>query len=270
MKSTATILPHLLLLSTTSTCLVQGFGLTNDMRSQVSQQRQQQQLKISNTNENENEDEDEDESHLNTRREAMKHLFQTSILGITALTSIPQESKGACLAGDTSHDCIGIYKVPIDDNISHMVSTPEQLAKYAPDLRWTPPIEYPTNYNNAKEEIMALKDQVQALVPLVSKGDLTSAGVEILRIVPRITVAGRVVIGSLQEIDEFSMKAMRSELAHSEVLASLGSADVLIGQQFAGQFGSITVAQIQILEDLRDANLHYEELVKAMPTDYLG
>jgi hypothetical protein len=216
--------------------------------------------------------EKENTVHDSNKREFLKRFIPSSsiMLGLTAMTSFPQENQAACLAGDTSVDCIGFYKVPIDEAIRSMVGTPEQLAKYAPDLRWVPPIEYPKNYKLAKDEILDLKTNVQGLTPLISKGDLTAAGVEILRIVPRITVAGQVMIRSLNNTNEFSMKAFRIEVAHSELLACLGSVDVLIGQSFAGQLGSITAAQIQILEELRNANEQYDELVKALPEGYSG
>lgn len=211
--------------------------------------------------------------HTTSRRKALTNISK-SILGLSVITfatiNTPKQSHAACLPGDTSIDCIGVYKVPIDNNIKNMVGTPEQLAKYAPDLRYVPPIESPKNYKEAKEEILSLKDDVYGLTSLVSKGDLTSAGVEILRIVPRITVAGRAVILSLGSDEKFSMKAYRSDVAHTELLASLGSVDVMIGQSMAGQLGSITAAQIQILEELRNANESYDELVKAIPSDFSG
>lgn len=217
-----------------------------------------------------NNDNDEQNKVDTNRREAMKKIIKSSIVGLAALSSLPQKNQAACLPGDTSVDCIGIYKVPIDDGIKHMIDTPEQLAKFAPDLRWTPPVEYPENYKVAKDEIMDLKNNVQALPTLVSKGELTSAGVEILRIVPRITVAGRVIIGTLNAHNEYSMKALRTEAAHTELLANLGSVDVMIGQSASGQLGSITMAQIQILDELRNANEHFEEFIRAMPEGYSG
>lgn len=207
---------------------------------------------------------------VNRRQTLIQLILQPSILGITTVASLPTQNQAACLPGDTSMDCIGVYKVPIDEAIKGMIDTPEQLAKFAPGLRWTEPIEYPKNYKVAKDEILDLQSKVQELIPIVSKGDLTSAGVELLRIVPRITVAGRVIIGSLNNVKDFSMKAFRAEVAHNELLASLGAVDVLIGQSFAGQLGSVTAAQIQILEELRSAIEHYDELIKAIPEGYSG
>ena len=209
-----------------------------------------------------------------SRRKFQENISKSIVGWMTSMTIsttlLPQKSNAACLAGDTSIDCIGVYKVPIDDNIKYMVSTPEQLAKFAPDLRYVPPIAIPRNYVEAKDELLSLQEDVSKLTSLVSKGELTMAGIEILRTVPRITVTGRVVIATLGKYDTLSMKAYRTDVAHSELLASLGSADVMIGQSIAGQLGSITAAQIQILEELRNANENYDELVKAIPSDFTG
>jgi len=223
-------------------------------------------------NDNDNESDDHHDvttygGNKSTRRDVMLSAA-TTLTSLVLLPASPKQAQAACLAGDTSPDCIGCYKVPIDEAINSMVSTPEQLAKYAPDLRWSPPIEYPKNYNVAKDEIVQLKPDVNQLSSYVTKGDLTKAGVEILRIVPRITVAGRVLISTLEGRNEYTMKALRVEAAHSDLLASLGSADVLIGQSFAGQLGSITAAQIQILQDLRSANEYYDDLLKALPKEF--
>lgn len=248
-----------------------GYGFHSNQQSQKPRQSQHHKIRSSHFVDSYNNDDNDGQNKADLkRREAMKKILQSSIIGFAAFLPFPQKSHAACLSGDTSVDCIGIYKVPIDEGIRYMIDTPEQLAKFAPDLRWTPPVEYPKNYQVAKDEIMNLKNNVQQLPTLVSKGELTSAGVEILRIVPRITVAGRVIIEVLNSKNEYSMKALRMETAHNELLANLGSADVIIGQSNAGQLGSITMAQIQILEELRNADEHFEEIVRAMPEGYSG
>jgi hypothetical protein len=45
-------------------------------------------------------------------------------------------SNAACLPGDIRTDCIGVYKMPLDDAALNYVETPEQLKKFAPDLNW--------------------------------------------------------------------------------------------------------------------------------------
>ena len=97
------------------------------------------------------------------------------------------------------------------------------------------------------------------------KGEFTEAGVLLLAITPRITVAGRLIVRILQNDSELSMRAMRTEEAHLELLGSLGSADIVIGQALAGRLGSTTMSQIQILDDVRNAEREFKELMKAIP-----
>jgi len=215
-------------------------------------------------------------SSFSNRRDAIWKVFSTcSSTTILAQPFICKPSHAACLSGDTSPDCIGVYKVPLDDAISSYIDTPEHLAKYAPDLKWVPMTEYPKSYKDAKDELLILQTRLQSLILLVKKGELTLAGVELLEITPRVTVAGRVILGTLEKRGsggaggggggDLSMRAMRTENAHLELLASLGAADIVIGQALNGRLGSITMAQIQILDDLNNACREFEELIKALP-----
>lgn len=68
-----------------------------------------------------------------SRRQVMNYFMKSAIpLGLTMAS--PRPSKAACLGGDVSPECIGIYKVPLDDAIKKYIDTPEHSAKYAPDL----------------------------------------------------------------------------------------------------------------------------------------
>ena len=70
--------------------------------------------------------------HLTNRRDfILKPLVLASLLTID-----PIRTNAACLPGDVRSDCIGIYKLPLDDAVLGYVETPEQLKKYAPDLNW--------------------------------------------------------------------------------------------------------------------------------------
>ena len=88
----------------------------------------------------------------------MKKSFGGMAAAITVLTTAssvvvlhPEPVNAACLQGDLRKECIGVYKVPIDDAIKSYISTPEALTKFAPDLKFVDPIEYspPTSYNEA-------------------------------------------------------------------------------------------------------------------------
>lgn len=203
-----------------------------------------------------------------TRRTALS----TALCGV-GVTLLPQKARSACLMGDTSPDCIGVYKMPMDDTAVNYVDTPEKLARYAPDVRWVPPVAYPKTFAQAKSELESLQTQCAALDDAVLKGNLTEVGVTLLGIVPRLTVDGRVVIQTMNDAKrtngvDLSMKAYRAESAHNELLNKLGQCDVLIGQAIRGQLGAPAPAQIQIMTDIKEANLLFDELMKCIPDNF--
>lgn len=125
-------------------------------------------------------------------------------------------------------------------------------------------------YKVAKEELTALHSNLNGVNGMILKGDFTGAGIELLAMAPRVTLTGRTIIQTLQSNNEFSMKAMRVENAHIELMAALGSCDIVIGQALNGRLGSTTMAQIQILEDIRDADQGFKELLGALPDGFEG
>jgi hypothetical protein len=204
-----------------------------------------------------------------TRRTAIFNTFCSS----STLIILPKNANAACLMGDTSPDCIGVYKMPMDDRALGYVDTPEKLATFAPDVRYVPPVPYPKSYTEAKSELDSLQKRCAALDGLVLRGNLTEVGVEILAIIPRLTVDGRVMIQDLNDAKvisgvDMSMKAYRAESAHVELLNKLGQCDILIGQALAGQLGAPAPAQIQILSDVKEANELFNEFMKSIPDDF--
>jgi hypothetical protein len=189
---------------------------------------------------------------------------------------LPTRSQAACLQGDTSPDCIGFYKVPLDDSILPYINSPEKLAQFAPGVRWVPPIEYPATYKAALAELQPLKQRTAALNDWILQGKLTEVGVELLSIIPRLTVSGRVVVsnleGSSQEkrtgASDLGLRALRIEASYLELVAKLNSVDILIGQALRGDLGSLTAAQIQILSELRDSNNLFDDMILAVPKDF--
>ena len=114
------------------------------------------------------------------RRDSVGKLLRTFFFGLAIpnIKSIPCEA--ACLAGDTSKECIGYYKVPIDDAAEEYFDTSDNLEKFAPDLKWVPPIKYPKTYKIAREELVELQIRVQNLRNPTIEGYLTDTGTEIL------------------------------------------------------------------------------------------
>lgn len=88
---------------------------------------------------------------LNDRRETIKKLFSTTMMAsgmAYILGSGSKPTNAACLPGDVSPDCIGVYKLPLDDAVTSYIDTPEHLAKHAPDMRWVPLTEYPKSVSH--------------------------------------------------------------------------------------------------------------------------
>jgi len=206
-----------------------------------------------------------------------------------ALTQIPwlsslllffptTRTNAACLSGDDSPDCIGFYKVPLDDAILPYVGTPEELAKFAPGLRWVPLPKPPKTYKDARLEMDSLQEKTIELDDVILKGRLEEAGIELLRLIPRVTLAGRFLIEvyateetgtMIQPINEYTrMRSLRIEEALTDLLAILNTCDVMLGQALRNELGSTTSAQIQILAELRDAKSSWNEVQKAIPKDF--
>jgi hypothetical protein len=75
------------------------------------------------------------EQPLATRR----NFILAPAVSILASMLSMNPSNAACLPGDIRTECIGVYKMPIDDAALGYVETPEQLKKFAPDLNWVRP-----------------------------------------------------------------------------------------------------------------------------------
>eukprot|EP00560_Eucampia_antarctica_P000921 CAMPEP_0197833944 /NCGR_PEP_ID=MMETSP1437-20131217/20648_1 /TAXON_ID=49252 ORGANISM="Eucampia antarctica, Strain CCMP1452" /NCGR_SAMPLE_ID=MMETSP1437 /ASSEMBLY_ACC=CAM_ASM_001096 /LENGTH=103 /DNA_ID=CAMNT_0043438281 /DNA_START=323 /DNA_END=634 /DNA_ORIENTATION=+ len=90
---------------------------------------------------------------------------------VMAITTVPTTSivSAACLSGDTSEECIGIYKLPLDDSVASFIDTPEHLATMAPGLNWVPPVEYPKNIDLAITELNSLTERINRIPDFVFK-----------------------------------------------------------------------------------------------------
>ncbi|KAL7459619.1 hypothetical protein ACHAWC_011454 [Mediolabrus comicus] len=191
-----------------------------------------------------------------------------------------KSADAACLPGDLREECIGVYKMPIDDKALPYVESPEKLKLYAPDLTWVPPIESPSNYQNAINQLREQRERFDAVQEKVAKGDLAGSGLILLDIVPKVTAACRYILKTVNnaannerndevmsgdETKVFEMKAYRIEYALNELLGYLGETDVLIGQALRGELGVSAPAQIQILSQLGDTKKEFDELLRTVP-----
>lgn len=230
---------------------------------------------------------------------ARRKIIQTisnSLLSCMVLMNA-KSADAACLSGDFRPECIGVYKLPIDAAESPYVATPEKLKMYAPDVKWVPPTPYPPTYVDALKQ---LKDQRQHLgnaQDLIAKGNIEAAGLALLEIIPKVSVAGKII---LQDINKSSndernvamkmdattnagnydgnsssytkavtleMKAYRIKTTLDDLLGYLGETDILIGQGLRGELGVSAPAQIQILSSLSNCMAEFDNLLRIIPDE---
>lgn len=207
------------------------------------------------------------ESCSTTRRELLQHVC--CLGGLFASASAVE---AACLPGDLSTDCIGVYKVPIDDNILPYVGTPEALKKFAPDLRYVPPIQSPTVFSAALEKLETQRIAADDIQQVVLAGRLEEAGIKVLNLMPKVTSSGKFIVNIIQEglnpnespIDEMKLTRIQDQL--NMVIGLWGECDVMIGQGMRGQLGVSAVAQLQILPSLREATGALDDFLATVNT----
>mmetsp|Transcript_16428 Transcript_16428/g.38031 ORF Transcript_16428/g.38031 Transcript_16428/m.38031 type:complete len:312 (-) Transcript_16428:556-1491(-) len=234
-----------------------------------------------------------------------RRFFSRSAAAVAAaLVSAPSDASAACLQGDTRPVCIGIYKVPLDENILPYISTPEQLHKFAPDLNYVPPIEYPTSFESAMSVLKTQRLAADEIRKHVMAGKLEEAGVGVLGLIPQVTssckrvfadlettirtrglVSGGksgVVTASASSNDDLSggvdvvdddevtvVEALAIEMAEDQmnyVTGYWGDCDITIGQGIRGELGQLTVAQLAILSSLRDATCALDDFLVTAAT----
>jgi hypothetical protein len=183
------------------------------------------------------------------------------------MACVVDNSNAACLPGDLAPSCIGVYKVPIDDNIKEMVSTRESLQKYAPGINYVPPIPSPTSFSSAYEAILTQRLAADDIVNVVSAGRLEEAGIKVLNLIPRLTVSGRVLVDNDTSETKSTQESIQREklqnlLETTEV--AWKNVDILIGQGIRGDMGVSAVAQLHILSELREAILSLDEFVASV------
>ena len=191
-------------------------------------------------------------------------------------------ANAACLPGDIREECIGVYKLPMDDAALPYVETPEKLQQYAPDLKFVEPIKYPNNYLMAISQLKEQRQNFDVVQENVARGDIKQAGLILLDILPKVTAAGRFIAKSYNtaannernkssdsdEAKTLDMKSYRIEYALNECLGYLGETDVLIGQALRGELGVSAPAQLAILNQLGDARKEFDELLRVVPEQF--
>lgn len=204
-----------------------------------------------------------------SRRQMIAQCMAVATIGSIMTTTAPS-SQAACLPGDLSKDCIGVYKVPIDDRILPYVSTPEALKRFAPDLNYVPPLVAPSSVTLAWEIMETQRLAVNDIQQIVQQGRLEEAGIKVLNLVPKVTQSGKVILedcfqhivqslSTTSVVKELTMNRLESQW--ELVLGLWGETDVMIGQALKGQMGVSAVAQIYLLTQIKDATAAMDDFM---------
>ena len=229
------------------------------------------------------------------RRTVLKTLIATTTIQ-TSLSTI-QPADAACLQGDLRPECIGVYKVPMDDRILPYISTPEALGKFAPDLQWVAPIPPPQNLVMAWDLLEAQRLAANDIYQVVQQGRLEEAGIKILNLIPIVTTTCNMILedaliqlaqsnavrvrqeqqqqqqltsdsgqgmsrtGSGSDSALVSLASNRLETQCALVLGLWGETDIMVGQGIRGDLGVSAVAQLQLLNQLQEATAALDDFV---------
>jgi hypothetical protein len=212
---------------------------------------------------------------LSNRKQFVKLVMGCG--GIAASGAL-SASNAACLPGDLNPDCIGVYKVPLDDCLRDMFSTKESLKVFAPDLNYVPPMSAPQSSKAALEMIRAQRLAVDDIVTVVSAGRLEEAGIKVLNLLPRLTLSGRVLVeaaygadvnavnaievAGAESIQDLRRQKAKSLLAAAEV--AWNDVDIMIGQGLRGNLGVSAVAQLLVLAEIRQATAALDDFMTAV------
>ena len=182
----------------------------------------------------------------------------------------------ACLYGDVSPNCIGVYKVPVenDSTIRKMVGTPN-----APSLNSysIPPLPIPRSVQEAQKTLETQRRIADDISAMVLAGRLEQAGIQVLSLLPPLIVSGRVILdhvvstitaNSNNDPTNDSSNAVVTQLRRErfEELwqtneVAWNTVDITIGQGLSGTMGVSAVAQLAILEALREATFALDDFL---------
>lgn len=183
-------------------------------------------------------------------------------------TTLVDEAQAACMPGDLTPDCIGVYKLPyLDSKDSSWINDKETMEMFAPDVRFVKTDALPETIDLAKQQLKIQRSQIKKVRDVVFKGDLQEAGVQILNIIPKVNASGLKISnwlsGRTNFDDDESEKIFNTfDASLEELLAQWNSVDVEIGQALRGQRGVTAVAQIEILADLKEVATAFDDFLK--------
>jgi hypothetical protein len=232
-------------------------------------------------------------SSVCNRRQWMAALVATTTTTTATTMAVllsTQPANAACLQGDLRPECIGVYKVPMDDRILPYVSTPEALRKFAPDLQWVAPIPPPQTLDMAWDLLEAQRLAANDIYHVVQQGRLEEAGIKILNLIPIVTTTCHMILEDAliqvaqsnaalrarQQQQEQELRTDNSSNSDSALmtlasnrletqcalaLGLWGETDIMVGQGIRGDLGVSAVAQLQLLTQLEEATAALDDFV---------
>ena len=147
----------------------------------------------------------------------------------------------------------------------------QAVQRNAPDLNYVPPVKFPQSAADAVQILQAQRTAADDIRSVVAAGRLEEAGIKVLNLLPKVTAAGRVVVDHVAQTSPLEGGAKDVQLLQlqsrlDETLVSFGQVDVSIGQGLRGELGVVTVAQLTILGDLKDAMIAFDDFLQQIPS----
>eukprot|EP00571_Detonula_confervacea_P017559 CAMPEP_0172311654 /NCGR_PEP_ID=MMETSP1058-20130122/15413_1 /TAXON_ID=83371 /ORGANISM="Detonula confervacea, Strain CCMP 353" /LENGTH=204 /DNA_ID=CAMNT_0013024917 /DNA_START=174 /DNA_END=788 /DNA_ORIENTATION=+ len=170
---------------------------------------------------------------------------------LSVLSTIPSlllidKADATCLTGDEASDCIGVYKESILPQSSK--DGGDTITQSYGTFRPERPLVVLTNPQSLDEAVGMLQDQrlaIDDIERMITAGDMENAGMRVLRVLPRLTLAGRFIVTAMQNT------VPQIQQMSDEVTALALVADNHIGKALHGKLGSTTVAQLTLLSDIK-------------------
>lgn len=205
-----------------------------------------------------------------SRRQLLLEHATGNAAALLSVLLFPGIANAACLPGDLSPECIGVYKIPIESaHSSSFLNTEEALKKNAPDVKYVKPVEQPKSVTQAIEILKTQRLAADDIEAIVLSGKLEEAGIKVLNLIPKVTTAGNTVQTIVQKkyssstatVDQ--MRITKFEQMLNEMIVLWSQVDIEIGQAIRGQTG-MAVAQITLLKTIKDAIIALDDFIVAV------
>ena len=203
-----------------------------------------------------------------SRRDIFAKAIQGFSVAAAAVIPATKAAHAACLPGDLSPDCIGVYKIPFQAAIdSPMLNTEEALKKNAPDVKYLKTEGPPKSVLVAKEVLQTQRVAAEDIQAVILAGKLEEAGIKVLNLIPKVTGAGMTIQEQVQRQYPVSdsgnnqMRVLKYQQSFQEMVALWSGVDVEIGQAIRGQLGVSAVAQLAILRSLKEAIAAFDDFM---------